>query len=111
MGLEPRQNLSFMSNNCDELLPIFLAATCLACPIVPFYESLSTKEIVNILRKTKPTVMFCDIDAYQKSVKQILNELEWKMKVFTFEGRIDDAEPVCNLFIETGVEHNFEWVY
>lgn len=52
--------------------------------------------------------MFCDVDAYQKSIKQILNELEWKMKVFTFgEYRIDDTEPVANLLLETGDEDGF----
>lgn len=97
-----------MATNCDELVPIFLASICLACPIVPFFGSLSTKEIVNILKETKPTVMFCDVDAYQKSIKQILNELEWKMKVFTFEDRIDDTDPVANLLLETGDEDDFE---
>lgn len=107
MGFEARQKFSFMSNNCDELLPIFLAATCLACPIVPFYGSLSTKEIAIILRKTKPNVLFCDTSAYQESIKHILNELDWNMKVFTFGGPTGDTEPVSKLLSETGDEDDF----
>ena len=107
MGFQLRQTFSFMIENVDELLPILIAAFCLACPIVPLRESLSAKEIVNILKKSKPTAIFCDVNGYQKSIKPILNELEWEIKVFTFGGQIDDTERVSSLLVETGTEHDF----
>lgn len=106
MGFGPRQTFSFIGNRGDEMVPVFLASLCMACTLVPLYHTLSLKEIANILRKTKPAAMFCDASAYC-SIKKIANELEWNMKVFTFDGAFDDAEPVSNLFIETGDEENF----
>lgn len=106
MGFEPRQMFSFMANHCDELLPIYLASVCMASPIVPLNESLSSQEIVNILRNTKPAIMFCNTDAYH-CIKKLLTELEWNIKVFTFDGPIDDAEPVSNLLRKTGDQENF----
>lgn len=135
MGHRPRQMISIMANNCDDMLPIFLTTIYLACPIgifeakyscvriihifatwiefisVPFFESLSPKEIINILVKTKPTIMFCDAKAYQ-IIRPILNDLDWKIQVFTFGARInDDTELASRLFLETGDENNFVWVY
>lgn len=96
----------FLANRCDELLPIYLASICMACPIIPLFRLLSLEEIANILRKTKPVVMFCDVDTYMY-IKEILIDMDWNMKVFTFDGAIDDTESISHLLCETGDEENF----
>lgn len=105
-GFESHQPFSFMSNINDHLIPAYLASIYLACPIVPLHSMLSNKEIVNILQKTKPVVLFCDMNSYN-ALKEILKTLSWDMKVFTFVDHIDDTESFNNLLIETGEENNF----
>lgn len=107
IGVQPREMFAFIANRCDEFSPIVLAAVCLACPVIPLVTTFSNQEIVDRLKETKPSVIFCDADAYHKCIKCILNELNWEIKVFTFGGRIDDTAPVANLLLETGNEHDF----
>lgn len=106
MGIKSRQMFGFMANPCDELVPIYLASICMACPIIPFLRSFSIEEIATILKDTKPVAMFCDANAYHY-IKGILTELNWNMKVFTFDGSIDGTEPVSNLLRATGEDENF----
>lgn len=51
--------------------------------------------------------MFCDASGYHETIKNILQELDWKMKVFIFGGQIEDTKLVSNLLLETGDECNF----
>lgn len=95
-----------MAKNCDDLLPTFLASICLACRIVPFHPMLSTDEIVCILEKIKPEILFCDASTFKNS-KQIINKLKWNVNVFTFGTEIDGTESIANLLHETGDECNF----
>lgn len=106
MGFKPRQRFSFMTKNCDDLLPVYLASICLACPIVPFYALLSEQEIYSILKKTQPNIMFCDAASYTNIIA-ILNDLKLNIKVLTFGDHINGAESVQQLLLETGDEHNF----
>lgn len=78
----------------------------MACPIVPFHPILSHDEIVRILEKTKPEMLFCDVSSFD-DIKQIISELKWKIKVFTFDMHTDGTESVSNLLLETGDECNF----
>lgn len=96
-----------MTNINDDLIPAFVATIYLAGTIVPLHSMLSPKEILNILEKTKPPVMFCDADSYS-ILRGILKSITWNMDVFTFgEQRIEHLEPFKNLLIETDEESNF----
>lgn len=108
MGFQSHQKIGFMAKNNDELLPIFLASICLACPIVPLHSMLSKSEIVSIFEKTEPSAVFCDADAYDV-VNEALSELQSNLlvKVFIFGETIDDLESVESLMIETGDENSF----
>lgn len=108
-GFEPRQKFCFMTTNHDDLLPIVLAAIGLTCPIVPLSPILSKAEIIRILTKLKPPVLFCDAALYATSIVEVFNELQFNIKVFTFGQivAIDGIEPVESLFQETGKENTF----
>lgn len=107
MGFQSRQVFSFMVNQCDDLLPLFLASTCLACPIVPLHSMLSKEEIVRIFAKTKPCVIFCDTN-HLNMISQAIKESQLnKVKVFVVGESIDDFESIQDLFVETGDENHF----
>lgn len=105
-GIRPREVFGFMVEHADYLSSIMLAALCLACPIAPLHPMLSKDEIIRILAKTKPTVVFCEVSACDE-LNKALKELPFKVKIFTFGGRIEGVEPVENLFVETGEEDRF----
>lgn len=106
MGFQSRQVFGFMAKNSDDLLPIFLASICLACPIVPLHSMLSKEEIVNIFSKTKPSAVFCDASSYDLLI-EALKELQTNVKVFIFGDALDDSTAVTDLMIETGDENRF----
>lgn len=109
-GYEPHQVFSFMADNSDYLLPIFLATISLACPIIPLNTSLSKDEIIDILSKTKPVVVFCDAKNCAQ-MREALDKLKWNLKIFTFGGTVDGFEPVERLLDETEVENKFMYVF
>lgn len=106
-GFQSRQVFSFMNIQPSEhIASIVLASFCLACPIAPLHSLMSKEEMISILAKTKPSVMFCDESAYEET-SQILKELNFDVKFFIFGRPIDDLETVESLFVETGNESNF----
>lgn len=105
-GIQARQVIGFMGGNNDHLFSSILASLCLACPICPLHPLLSKDELVCILMKTKPSVIFCDVSAYDH-LNQALKALTFNVKVFTFGGMIDVLEPVECLQMETGIENHF----
>lgn len=106
-GVQSHQVFSFMVNHADFLTPIVLAAMCLACPINAMHPLLSEQEIAQVLKKTKPAILFCAVDEY-KRIDEVLQELNLNVKVFILDGCIDGLESVEELFIETGTEKLFE---
>lgn len=108
-GIQSRQPFSFMVNHTDDLVPIVLASMCLACPVNALHPLLSTLEIVRILDKTKPSVIFCDINEYNR-IDEAVKEANLIVKIFTFDGHVDGHESVDSLFTETGIEQYFVYV-
>lgn len=105
-GFKRRDVFGFLAAHSEHLVPILVASICLACPVAPLYSMLTKDEIVRFFLKTKPTVVFCDISAYDQ-LAEALNELPFSVKVFIFGGKLDGIEPVENLFVETGEEKDF----
>lgn len=105
-GFKPRQKFCFFTFECDYVLTIILAAFGLACPIVPLCPILSKEELVRILTKLQPPVIFCDSEFYTL-LNDVLNELRFDIKVFIFEDHVDGVEHVDSLFVETGEENTF----
>lgn len=105
-GIQSREVFGFMLEHTDYLSPLILAALCLGCPIAPLHPMLDTTEIIRILMKTKPSIVFCDVSAcYQ--LDEASKELPFKVKILAFGGQIEGFEPVESLFVETGEENSF----
>lgn len=105
-GIESRGKFCFLIENHDDLVALMLASIGLACPIVPLCPILSKDEISRILAKIRPPVIFCDAKLYDL-LRDILTELQFSTKVFTFEHYSDDVESIESLFKETGEENSF----
>lgn len=109
-GFKSGQVFSFIADNSQHLVPVFLASICLACPVVSLHTRFSRDEIVRALEKSKPTVIFCSAKAIEE-IKKALIKLKWNIKVFILGGQIDDYEPVENLLVETDDESNFVYIF
>lgn len=107
-GFQSYQKFCFMTINNENLLPIVLASFGLACPIVPLFPILSTNEIVRILTKTKPSIVFCDANLYSQ-LNAALNKLQqFKTKIFLLDNvYADGIETIECLFRATGEENFF----
>lgn len=105
-GFKPRDVFGFLAGSSEHLVPLMVASICLACPVAPLYSMLTKDEIVRFFLKTKPTVVFCDVSAYDQLAEALL-ELPFSVQVFTLGGKMNGAEPVENLFVETGEENDF----
>lgn len=112
-GLKKRQFYGIVASNTDDLLPIFLASIGLGCPHIPLRALLTKDEMARILKKTQPTVIFCDLSTYGK-LREALRESKLNPKLFLCggggdddAGHIDGVESVENLYIETGEESRF----
>lgn len=106
-GLERRQFFGIMASNTDDLLPIFLASIGLGCPHIPLRPLLTKDEMSRILKKTKPDIIFCDINTHAK-LREALFESQLNPKLFLCgRGHVDGIESAENLFVETGDECSF----
>lgn len=106
IGVKPRDVIGFIADYSDHLVPMMVASMCLACPMAPLYVLLSKDDIIRFFRKTKPTVVFCDLSACDE-LAEALKDLQFDVKVFTFDGQFGAFERVETLLVETGEEDRF----
>lgn len=72
------------------------------------YGALKSR-IFGTLQLTEPKLIFCEVDKYDV-ILECLAELGLNAKIFTLNGKIDDAETVESLFNKTGTETEFVYV-
>lgn len=107
MGFRSHEKFCFMTINNENLLPIVLASIGLACPICPLFPILSVDEIVRILTKIKPSVLFCDANLYNH-MNEAINKLQFKMKVFLLDDiDVQGVDTIIALFQATAKEDSF----
>lgn len=105
-GYNTKKLFGLFAKNSHHVTPIIFASMCLGCPILPVDPFFDKTELIQTLKLTEPSLVFCDVEAYE-TIIECLNELNNTTKIFTFGGSIADAEPVENLFAETGNEDEF----
>lgn len=105
-GYNTKQIFGLVANNSHHVTPIVFASMCLGCPINTMDAAFGKAELIHMLESTKPSLIFCDIEAYDSTV-ECLNELKSNAMIFTFGGSTDGSEPVENLFLLTGCESEF----
>lgn len=57
------------------------------------------------MQKTRPKLIFCDADNFT-AVQEASMQLEISVPIFTFDGVIEGARPVDELFVDTGTNIN-----
>lgn len=77
--------------------------------LASMHPLLSKQEISQVLTKTKPSILFCAIDEYER-IDEVLKEMQMNIKVVILDGNVEGLEAVEELFIETGTEKTFEYV-
>lgn len=95
-----------VARNSHNLAPILFASMGIGCSMNTLEPSYKKPELLHMLRITKPSLMFCDVDCLDL-VKECLIELGNDAHIFTFDGSKNCSENVENLFVETHNESNF----
>lgn len=81
------------------------ASIAIGCAICPFDPSLGKVELFEMLKITKPVLMFCDAKCYA-ILKECLMKLEITAKIFVFDGGHGQFEDLVeNLFEKTHNEN------
>lgn len=78
----------------------------MGCPVNALAVAFVKEEISHMLNITKPSVIFCDVEVYDKLVES-LQEVGIDVKIITMNGRIASCEHVDDLLVETGFESTF----
>lgn len=105
-GYKEGNVFTIIARNSENVTPVTIASFCIGCPINPLNISYGKAEIKHMLNITKPSLVLCDADVYDK-VDECLKELENDAKIITFNGKVGDAEQIEDLLVETGAESTF----
>lgn len=105
-GYKPGDVLGVIATNTDYLAPIVGASYCTGCPINALATSFVKDEIKHMFGITKPSVVFCDVEVYDRLIES-LAECGVQAKIITMNGKIYGCEEVEDLFVETGLESTF----
>lgn len=106
LGYKDGQVFSFVCKNTENLFPLIVASFCMGCPINILAPKFGRTEISHVIKKTRPVLMFCSIEAYDL-VNGCMIDSDINAKVYTFGGKKGNSELVETLFMETGDEANF----
>lgn len=106
LGYKVGQVFSFVSKNTENLFPLMFASFCIGCPINILAPKFGKTEICHLIKKTRPVLLFCSIEAYDL-VNGCLIDSDINAKVYTFGGKKGNSEQAETLFMETGEEADF----
>lgn len=106
LGYKAGEVISFVSKNTESLFPIIFASFCIGCPINVLAPKFGKTEISHVLKRTKPALLFCSLEAYEL-VNECMIDSNNNAKIFTFGGKKGNSEVAESLFRETGDEANF----
>lgn len=105
-GYQQNQVIGFLAGNHANVAPLAFASIAIGCTICPFDSTLEKAELLGILKKTKPVLMFCE-SKYYAVLKECFMEFGNNAKIFVFDvghGQFDDVE---DLFEKTHNENQF----
>lgn len=106
IGYRDGDIIGIIARNSHHLAPIVFAALSIGCPITTLDTSWTTQEIVHIFGKIKPKVVFCD-EENVRTVKDSMDHLVLKAKLFTFGNETKLSRSVDDLFVTTKKEDEF----
>lgn len=105
-GYKAGQVFGIIASRSHNLAPIIYASFCLGCPYNTLAVSFAKEEIKHMLNITKPRLVFCDVEAYDK-LAESLEECHLEAKIITMNGKIGGCEQIEDLLAETVLESTF----
>lgn len=79
----------------------------MGCPVNALSTTFVAFEIVHMLKITKPSLVFCDVQEYEKMV-ECLAECGNEAAIITINGKIESCEHIEDLLVATGLESTFQ---
>lgn len=106
LGYRKGQMFGFSARNSQHVAPIIFAAWYLGCPVMAIDDSFGKKEFTNMLKITRPILIFSDIKLYG-IIRECLDDLGMKTKIFTIGGQIGSSRAIEELLAENDAEGVF----
>lgn len=106
LGYQPGSVFALMTRNSKDVASIVFASLFVGCPVNTLDPHFNKIELLNMLKTTKPCLMFCDIDVYDL-VEECRNELGLDTSIFTVGGQKGCAKNVESLFVESDDDDQF----
>lgn len=105
-GFKTGQVFTIMGQNTTNMAPTLFAAYCMGCPVNTLAMSYVKEDIVHMLNITKPSLVLCDVQAYDRMVES-LKECAIDVPIITIDGKVGSGEQVDDLLVANGLESTF----
>lgn len=104
-GYGSKQVVGIVARDVPHLIPIVFGQLCLGNPMNIMNMTFKA-DMIRMLQISEPQLMFCEMDRLDLLL-ECLDELNMNPKIFTFNGKKGDLEPVECLFTPTGNEEDY----
>ncbi|KFB49860.1 AGAP008545-PA-like protein [Anopheles sinensis] len=106
IGVQKGDVVALTNANSENLAPLVCALLCIGAPFNPLAPSFNEDDMANMMRTTKPKLVFCDANNYE-TVRSALKQMTDgpTPPIFVFEDSREDVRHAEELLNETGEEH------
>lgn len=106
-GVKNEDVVGVICSNTNELMGFVNGIIQLGAIINPMSVEHSTEDLIQMFRQTKPMLVICDSDIYEK-IRDVLSVLENDAPIYTTLNKLDGVRFAHDLFNSTGNEENYQ---
>ncbi|EAL40220.1 AGAP008545-PA [Anopheles gambiae str. PEST] len=110
VGLRPGEVVVLANANSENLAPLACALLTIGVPFNPLAPAFNEYDMENMLRTTKPKLVFADADNYEvvrKALEHAVPRGDTLPPIYVFECTRDDVKHAEDFMKETGSEETF----
>lgn len=107
LGIKSDDVIGFVCRNSGNILPLIYGCSLIGAPVNALHVSFPLDKIKEMFSKTKPKLVFCDHDLFERT-KQALHEIRNNAMIFTVIKKIPVVPYVNELLVPTGSEYHFK---
>uniref|UniRef100_A0A182QIE9 AMP-dependent synthetase/ligase domain-containing protein n=1 Tax=Anopheles farauti TaxID=69004 RepID=A0A182QIE9_9DIPT len=113
-GVRQGDVVTLANANSENLAPLACALLTIGAPMNPLAPSFNEDDMANMLRTTKPKLVFCDDNNYEvvrNALEKVVTDKDQMPPLYVLESDREDVKHAEDLLKETGQEENFAAPY
>lgn len=107
LGIKPDDVIGFICRNSGNIVPLIFGCALIGAPVNPLHVSYTKEKIMIMFNKTRPKLVFCDHDLFEKT-KEALRETKNNAMIFTLLKKVPVVPFANELLVPTGTEYHFQ---